>query len=128
MSDHFDENPVDAEYASLHNDVEILNDQLAAVSSEIRNQDISKYPIFVASQDHVNVGKPLFTKEDNLINWNINMSTLENLVNLKIISLDKVDEFRKVYKDPDQFYCFLVMKSDSPEFIFIKKPKAIKSL
>ncbi len=128
MSETFNENPVDKEYASLHNDVELLQDQLATISAEIRNQDISKYPIFIASKEPVEIGKLLFSPNKDLTNWNIAMSTLENLVNLEIVSLEKVDEFRKVYKDPDNFFCFLVMKPNQPEFIFIKRPKSTTPL
>ncbi len=127
MSD-FQDNPVDKEYASLHNDIEILQDQLATISAEIRNQDISNYPIFVASPELVDIGKTLFTRDKNLINWNIGMSTLENLVVLGIVSEDKVDDFRRIYKDPDTYFSFLVMREEGPEFIFIKRPTQIKNL
>ena len=120
--EHFDENPVDIEYVSLHNDVEHLSDQLSSVSVEIRNQDISKYPVFIAHQVPIELGKALFTKEQHLTNWNLSMATLEVLVQSKVISLEKVDQFRKVYKNPDQFFCFLVMKEEA-QFIFIKKPR-----
>lgn len=120
--EHFDENPVDLEYVSLHNDVEHLSDQLATVSAEIRNQEISKYPVFIAHQVPIELGKALFTKEEHLTNWSISMATLEVLVRTNVISMEKVDEFRKVYKDADQFFCFLVMKEEA-QFIFIKKPR-----
>jgi len=123
--EHFDENPVDLEYVSLHNDIELLSPQLAEISSGIRQQDVSNYPIFIAHLEMIEMGKLLFTKEKNLTNWNISMCTLEILVQTGVIAMDKVDEFRKVYKDPDAFYCFLVMK-DEPQFIFIKKPRTLE--
>lgn len=114
------ENPVDEEYVSLHNDVEFLSDALAAVSAEIRNQEISKYPVFVAAQIPLEIGKPLFTRDENQTHWNISVATLEVMVKNEVVSMSKVDEFRKVYKDPNKFFCFLVMK-EQPQFVFIKK-------
>lgn len=120
---NFKEEPVDERYRSLHNDVEMKRDQLHQLSTEIVKNDISNYPIFVAHQLPVDLGKPVFTQEKHLTNWNISVSILEDLVNKEVVAMDKVDDFRKVYKDPDQYFCFLVIVEDDPQFIFIKRSK-----
>lgn len=123
MNEDFQENPVEKEYVSLYNDVEIHRDQLYKLSMEIITQGVSNYPIFVAHQHPVDLGKLILSKEKNLTNWNISISILEDLVNKEVVSLNKVDEFRKVYKDPEQFFCFLIVTEKTPQFLFIKRSK-----
>lgn len=121
--DNFKEEPVDEKYVTLYNDVEIHRDQLHLLSQEIIKNDVSNYPIFIAHQEMVDLGKQIIDKEKHLSNWHISISILEDLVNKQIIAMSKVDEFRKVFKDPAQFFCFLVMSADNPQFIFIKRSK-----
>lgn len=124
MSENFKEEAVDQKYVTLYNDVELLREQLVSISNGIILQEVSKYPIFIAYQEEIALGKSLFTKEKNLTNWNISVSILEDLVNKKIVELSKVDNFRKVYKNPEQFFCFLVIDEKDFQFIFIKRGRA----
>lgn len=117
------ENPVDEFYASLYNDVEMHRDELHFISQEIIKNEVSNYPIFIAHNEVVDLGKPIFTKEKHLTNWHISISILEDFVNKKIIDINKVDEFRKVYKNPDQYFCFFVITTEDPQFIFIKRSR-----
>lgn len=122
-NENFKEQPVDQKYVTLYNDVEMHRDQLHLLSQEILKNEVSNYPIFIAHQELVDLGKQIIDKEKHLTNWHISISILEDLVNKKIVAMSKVDEFRKVFKDPSQFFCFLVMSPQDPQFIFIKRSK-----
>lgn len=125
MSENFKEEAVDQKYVTLYNDVELLREHLATISNGITQQEVSKYPIFIAYQNEVALGKSIFTKEKNLTNWNISVSILEDLVNKKIVELAKIDHFRKVYKNPEKFFCFLVIDDKDFQFIFIKRGRTV---
>lgn len=121
--ENFKEKPVDEKYVSLYNDVEIHRDHLHLLSQEIIKNNVSNYPIFVAHKEDVNIGKQIIAREKHVSNWHISITILEDLVNKKLVALSKVDEFRKVFKDPNQFFCFLVITPEEPQFIFIKRSK-----
>jgi len=124
----YDEESVDPQYTSLYNDVEGKRDILHKISLEIVGNLVSKYPIFIAFQDPVDLGKPLLTRKLHDTNWNINISILEDLVNKKVISLEKLESFTKVFKDPEKYFCFLAISLRKSEFIFIPRTRNTEEL
>ncbi len=88
-------------------------------SDEIFNQDISKYPIFVIAQQEVSVGILLATAEQIKSKWNLYISTLEEFSTKKLIRQERINEFRKIYKDPADYYCVFVIEDLGSKFVFI---------
>ncbi len=88
-------------------------------SDEIFNQEISNYPIFVISHDPINMGIVLAEKEQLKGNWNLYISTLEEFSAKKLIRQERINEFRKIYKDPEDFYCLFVIEDLGSKFVFI---------
>lgn len=119
----FDEESTDLQYTTLYTDIENNRDTLYSISLEIRDNAVSKYPIFVAFHDPVNLGKPFLKRTVNDTNWNINISILEDLVNKKVIELEKLQAFTKIYKDPEYYFCFLVIGLRKSEFIFVERSR-----
>lgn len=108
-------------YTSLYEDIYKVKDQMAVLSNEILSLDISKYPIFIAHKTAIELGKPAFILQKHTTSWNISISILEDLVNKEIVSMSKVEDFKKVYKDPTKHFCILVITSDQIEFVFVPK-------
>ena len=87
----------------------------------IRDQDVSKYPVFVAHQQEVAIGLPLIEKEKNGGNWNIHASTLEEFAAKNLIFDEKINDFINTYKDPDAFVCVFVLSELGANFVFLPR-------
>ena len=108
-------------------DLKVLEEELKAykpllgsVADTIMEQDVSSYPIFVIHQDAIEVGIALST--DNIEgSWSVNASSLEEFVTKQLILVDKVDDFKSVYKDPTAFLCLFVVDKSGATFVFIPR-------
>jgi|APTNR8051073442_1049403.scaffolds.fasta_scaffold31028_2 hypothetical protein len=103
----------------LGDDLHACREYLRQVSSAMRKGEVSKYPIFVAHSDDVDLGVPIIHKAEMDLNWNFSASHLEDFVNRKIVLETKVEEFKKAYRDPAQFMCIFLMNNDTGHFVFI---------
>lgn len=103
---------------ALERDIKVLGSILRDAATTLKNENISNYPLFVAHQYRLSVGIPLIDRDIQNSNWSFNISTLEELVTKNIISNERVDPFREVYKDPEQFVSIFVIDEEVAEFIF----------
>lgn len=87
----------------------------------ILDQDVSTYPIFIIHQLNVEIGVVLVAKEEGKAEWSIHASTLEELVTKQVIQMDKVDNFRQVYKDPRENLCLFTLSEMGATFIFLPR-------
>jgi hypothetical protein len=108
-------------YINLQSELEIYKKAMSQASDIIRDQDVSKYPIFVVHQNEVSVGIPIIEREKHDGNWNINASTLEEFVTKNIIFNEKVDEFITSYKDPELNLCVFTLSELGANFIFLPR-------
>ena len=83
----------------------------------IQDENVSNYPILVAfpSFTNVNIGLPI-REEDQ---FSFNATTLEELAMKKIVDMEKIDEFRKLYKEKLDSFCIFLLEKPAPQFIFI---------
>ncbi|MEY4927177.1 MAG: hypothetical protein RI894_1613 [Bacteroidota bacterium] len=109
----------------LREDCIVLQRAFEQASETIRDEKVSHYPIFVLHRDeYFPIGLPLIQSEKHETRYSYNVSTLEEMVAKKIVEMDNVDEFRKIYKSPDDFFCFLIVDTDAegaphPRFWFV---------
>lgn len=91
-------------------------------SYQIRVRKISDYPIFSISKEMIPIGKNLLDKNDLNLEWNYNISFLDEFVQRKIIV--KIDEFKQAYKNPDEFCCLFVVDlvNNFNNFVFVPYP------
>ena len=99
-----------------------ISDTLKEASYQLRVRKISEHPIFVISKEPIKIGQLLLAKKEADLKWDFYFSFLENIVSLEIVSEDKIDEFLKIYKDPEEFACVLVVDKDFMNFIYIPYP------
>lgn len=92
---------------------------LSEAAATIREQDVSNYPIFVASQLPLELGIPLLGQEQMTEGWAINASTLEEFHAKQIIDTDKIDDFRALYKSHADDLCIFTTTEEGVKFIFI---------
>jgi len=110
------------------NKLKILEDELkpyvpslAKAADTILAQNVSEYPIFIAHQQQMDIGIPLMEKDTIKGDWSINASTLEEFATKGLIVADKIDEFKKVYKDPNESLCLFVISEIGATFIFLPR-------
>jgi len=83
----------------------------------IEDENVSNYPILVAfpSFTNVNIGLPINEGE----HFSFNATTLEELAVKKVVDMEKIDGFRKLYKEKKDSFCIFLLEKPAPQFIFI---------
>lgn len=112
-------------WVELQNDVKPHLGPLGTAAETVRDQDVSNYPILFAYGGLENEQAPgLFVLEiptNRGIRWRVNVSTLEELVAKQIITTERIDPFRKVYKEKTDMLCFLIVDEEGARFGFVPK-------
>lgn len=103
---------------SVDEHLKFYSESIREVADEILKAKVSDYPIFIAYKDQVNLGKMIINKDDMALDWHINASTLEEFVTRKIINGEKLDVFRKTYKEPKHYICLFLIHEEGAHFIF----------
>lgn len=109
-------------FIELEEQMEQYKRLLAQASDSILDGEVSKYPIFVAHQQEVDIGVLLVeAAPEKEQNWSIHASTLEEFASKQIISMEKAQDFIKVFKDPRDHFCIFVLSELGANFIFIPR-------
>lgn len=109
----------DVALESLQIDFETVKEYMRVLSERITNEGISEYPIFVASTEWVEMGKPMVSREDMHLNWYFYASFIEEFIKKNIIKRDKVASFKKAYPDAEEKACIFVVAGNDAKFVFI---------
>ena len=96
---------------------------LGKAADVILTQEVSAFPIFVVHQHTVDIGINIVDRETVKGNWSVNASTLEEFVTKQILSPEKVDDFKLVYKNHDGELCLFVLNELGANFIFLPKER-----
>ncbi len=112
----------------MQHDLSVCRNYIRQVSQGMLKGSVSKYPIFVAirSQPDIDLGLPIINREELELTWSINASHLEDFANSNIIHQDKLPDFIKNYKDPNEFMCIFIAEEGMMSFIFMpyEKPQS----
>lgn len=87
----------------------------------VLDQEVSNYPIFIVHQGEIEVGIPVIDPKKVASNWAINLSTLEEFAAKQIIKSENIDNFREVYKDPQENFCLFIISEIGANFIFLPR-------
>jgi hypothetical protein len=108
-------------YAKMEEELKSQRAIMNKAADAILDQDVSSYPIFVVHQYQVDIGLPLLEKKAGGPNWSVNASTLEELATKNVIEMERVEDFKEVYKDPKAFLCLFVLSELGANFIFLPR-------
>ena len=104
----------------LEKELDIYRKMMTEASNVIIDKDVSETPIMVAHQQELELGMPLYRREENPgAKWSIHASTLEEFVSRQIVFPEKIEEFKSNYKDPKQHICVFVLSELGAQFIFL---------
>lgn len=105
--------------AKLEEDFKRIGAYLQKLSEEMLQQKISRYPIYVAQLQEVDLGRPIRAFELYTLNYHYNVSFLEEFVKKDIISMERVNIFRESWKHPDKHACFFLVTPLEAGFVYI---------
>lgn len=103
---------------SLEADLKLYSESIQEIATEILNEGLSEYPIFVAHQHEVSLGELILDKNDLNTQWSIQASMLEEFVQKGIIHTEKKERFIKQYKNPNEYMCLFVIVPEGANFVF----------
>lgn len=84
----------------------------------VKDQEISNYPILFVATQSIEIGIPMLQFQSKTA-WIYRMTTLEELVSKQLISMDKVDDFRTLYKQRKNSFCVFAVYEGNKQFIFV---------
>lgn len=106
----------------IFEDLSICTDYILTVLAEIKQNNISNYPIIVLSKMDIQLGVKVIDKKEIDIKWNFNISHLEEFVSKKIVLAEKAKEFIKVYKEHQDHFClFVTLNEEEADFVYVNK-------
>lgn len=98
-----------------------IAETLKDASYQIRKHGFSDFPMFPICKTNQVIGELLIDKKGANLEWNYFASYLDEFVQRKL--MDKPEEFKVTYKDPDEFCCLFVIDKEFTNFLFIPYPE-----
>jgi len=114
-------NPEEEKLKNLEKIIRPHQQLLGQASDSVLHQEISKYPIFVASKKGIQIGIPLLNPEALNGEWFLYVSTLEEFATKNLIQNDRVDNFRSIYKSTAEFFCIFLIEDIGATFVFLPR-------
>lgn len=103
---------------SLEKDLKYYEESIKEIAAEILANKISKFPIFIAHQHEVSLGEVILDRHELGTDWSIHVSTMEELIEVKLILEEKKEFFELNFKDPTKFMCLFVIVPEGANFAF----------
>ncbi|MBS1544005.1 MAG: hypothetical protein JST14_10255 [Bacteroidetes bacterium] len=107
---------------TISNDFVKIADTIKEASYQIRKSGF-ELPIFPICRDEQPIGQLLIGRKDLHLEWNYFASFLDEFIQRELVAKDREEDFRKTYKDPDEFCCLFVIDRDFTRFLFIPYPE-----
>ena len=113
---------LDGKYlGTISQDFVKVAETLKEASYRIRVDGFSDFPIFPICKTEQPIGQLLINKQDAGTEWHYFATYLDEFVQRQL--LEKPDEFKQHYKDPDEFCCLFVVDREFTNFLFIPYPE-----
>ncbi|MCP9234413.1 hypothetical protein [Lewinella sp. JB7] len=112
-----------ANWIQLQTDIKSYHQPLRQAAETVIDEKVSNYPVFVAYAGDDTESVPgihlmeVPTPRDLV--WTVNVTTLEELVAKRVVTQEKIDPFRKVYRENADSFCFLIIDEAGGRFGFV---------
>jgi len=97
-------------------------DSIKEASYQIRKAGF-EFPIFTVCKIFQPIGQMLIDRKDMGLDWNYFASYLNEFVQRELVMPDKEEDFKKTYKDPDEYCCLFVLDEEFTNFVYIPYPE-----
>lgn len=98
-------------------------DQLKEASYQIRKRGFSDNPIFVVTNNDLELGAILIDRTELTNLYTYRASYMQEFVDRKLIGEESVPLFTENYKNPDEFCCLFALLGDFSGFVFVPYPE-----
>jgi hypothetical protein len=100
-------------------DLKVYDEMIKEVSADMISGQFTQYPIFIATEHEVKIGELILAKDDHAATYNIYATTLEEMVEHKLVLAEKKAGFIEAYKDPKKFMCVMLLTATIASFVFV---------
>ncbi|EKB51298.1 hypothetical protein [Cecembia lonarensis] len=100
-----------------------ISEVLKEASYQVRSRKFSEFPIFPISKEEQPIGQLFMGKAEKGLDWNYYITYLDEFMQRKLIAEDLLEDFKKAYKNPDEFCCLFVMDKEFTSFVYIPYPE-----
>ena len=112
-------------YLQLEDDLRRYRKALNQAFEIMLDQEISLYPIFILHQQELEMGVPVIEAGENTGLWSVHASSLEEFVTKNLLHQEKLEEFKKLYKEHNHHLCIFVLSELGAQFIFYPREEEI---
>jgi hypothetical protein len=113
---------LDGKYlGTISRDFVKVADTIKEASYQIRKRGFSDYPIFAICKTDQPIGQLLIDRREADTEWYYFATYLDEFEQRQI--MDKPEDFKASYKDPDEFCCLFVVDIEFTNFLFIPYPE-----
>ncbi len=108
-------------FLQLEEEIKPYKKVMSDASDIIIAKEVSDYPIFVMHQQQVEIGIPIAELGKHKGSWSVHASSLEEFVSKQIVHQDKIEEFKKTYKNAEEHLCIFVLSELGTQFIYVAR-------
>ena len=111
---------------ALKADIDFFSESIKEVAIEMVKEKFTQFPIFIASEHEVKIGELILARADFARDNDIYASTMEEMVERKVIDKTKQEDFKQNYKNYKTHCCVLWLTPTSAQFVYIPYKKGEK--
>jgi hypothetical protein len=100
-----------------------VSELLKEASYQVRSRKFSEFPIFPICKENQPIGQLFLGKAEKELDWNYYITYLDEFIQRQLIAEEMVEDFKKAYKDPDEFCCLFVIDGEFTKFVYIPFPE-----
>lgn len=98
-------------------------DQLKEASYQIRKRGFSDYPIFIVTNNELELGALLIDRTELENNYTYRATYMKEFIDRKLIGEESVGLFSENYKNADEFCCLFALIGEFSGFVFVPYPE-----
>jgi Mg/Co/Ni transporter MgtE len=99
-----------------------VSEHLKEASYQIIKRKFSENPIFILTENPIEIGATLFQQIDFKTTYEYRASFLEEFISRNMIGEESVEFFKENYKDPEEYCCLFVIDQAFAGFIYLPFP------
>lgn len=104
---------------SVRNDVAQVGADLKLIAERVIDEGISDYPVFVVTQEPVDIGRQIFDRDEISLNWFFQATILEDFIKRDLVSREHLGDFQSVYDNPKEKACIFILTPEVQQFVFV---------
>jgi hypothetical protein len=109
--------PLEKELEALEKQLAEISGQLLELSREMLTDKYTKHPIFVAHEGQLELGEQILDRIEFNMAYTINVSSVEEFIELGLIEKKKSNDFENAFGDPLKNMCIFWVHGELARYI-----------